>query len=141
MAAQALLISSTLAMLGVTIFVLLRQPVGSLRYQFLLRVATPCNYGQQAYQFRGPLPRTDGSSSQPQQWTFQARSERCRLRPFVGALLAGRTEDGWPGRQLRILFNGDRCGSALQAESAPRAARLPMLGCAGQMSPMRTLVL
>ena len=110
MRARALLIGSSIAMLSVTVVMLLRQPVGprSLRYQLLLKVAAPCNYGEQAYQF-SPLPGTGGNSSQ---WNFQARDERCRLQPLVSALLAARREGGWPQRRLSILFNGDRCGCA-----------------------------
>ena len=110
MGAQALLVGSIVAMLGVTGFLLLRQPLGlrSLRYQLLLRVAAPCNYGQQPYRF-SPEPAPIAGSSKPQ-WSFQARDQRCRLQPLVSALLAGsRQEGGWQGRQLRILFNGDRC--------------------------------
>ena len=107
MSAKALLTRCIAAMVGVTGFLLLRQPLDlrSLQYQLLLSVPAPCNYGQQAYQF-SQQPAANGGSSQ---WSFQARDGRCRLQPLVSALLAGSREGGWPGRQLRVISNGNRC--------------------------------
>ena len=115
MTEHALRLGTMVAMLGL-VGMLLPLGVRTLQRNFLLQrsimlqVAAPCNYGEQAYRF-SPLPEPD---KQGQQWTFDAMDQRCSLQPLVSSLLArSRARDPYTGRQLRILFNGDRCGGGL----------------------------
>ena len=83
-----------------------RHSLQVLQQNILLKVATPCNYGEQSYRFS---PLQTAGDEEPQ-WAFQAMDQRCSLQPLVSLALASSRECCDEESQIRILFNGDRCG-------------------------------